>query len=226
MVTDQQVRRLMKLMTTETTLAAAAAKAGMSEPTARKYRRRRQLPSQTRKERVYRTRPDPFKEVWAEVEELLKRDSSIEAKTIFDYLCRAHEGHFQEAQLRTLQRRLKVWRARHGAPREVMFVQAHLPGRQAQSDFTFMNELGISIAGHILTTCCITSACRTRTGRPSRSALASPSRACRAGCRMRSGSWAQFRKNTALTLCRQPSITRRAWRSSPRVTRDCSPITA
>ncbi len=50
MVTDQQVRRLMKLMTTETTLAAAAAKAGMSEPTARKYRRRQQLPSQTRKE--------------------------------------------------------------------------------------------------------------------------------------------------------------------------------
>ena len=148
MVTDQQVRRLMKLMTTETTLAAAAAKAGMSEPTARKYRRHRQLPSQSRTERLYRTRPDPFKEVWAEVEELLKRDSSIEAKTIFDYLCRTHEGHFQEAQLRTLQRRLKVWRARHGAPREVMFAQAHLPGRQAQSDFTFMNELGISIAGH------------------------------------------------------------------------------
>jgi hypothetical protein len=40
MVTDQQVRRLMKLMTTE--------------PTARKYRRQRQLPSQFRKERVLR----------------------------------------------------------------------------------------------------------------------------------------------------------------------------
>lgn len=147
MVTDQQVRRLMKLNTSEPTLAAAAAKSGMSEPTARKYRRSGRLPSQRGQERIYRTRPDPFKEVWVEVEELLKRDASIEAKTIFDYLCRTYEGGFQEAQLRTLQRRIKVWRARHGEPREVMFAQVHLPGRQAQSDFTFMNELGISIAG-------------------------------------------------------------------------------
>jgi hypothetical protein len=46
-----------------------------------------------------------------------------------------------------LQRRIKVWRARHGAAREVMFTQVHLPGRQAQSDFTFMNELGVTITG-------------------------------------------------------------------------------
>lgn len=147
MVTDQQVRRLMKLITNAPTLAAAAAKSGMSEPTARKYRRTRQLPSQSCKERAYRTRRDPFGEVWVEVEELLRRDASIEAKTIFDYLCRTYEGVFQEAQLRTLQRRIKLWRARHGEPREVMFAQVHTPGRQAQSDFTFMNELNITLAG-------------------------------------------------------------------------------
>jgi len=137
----------MKLIASEPTLGAAAVKSGMSEPTARKYRRQRQLPSQCHKERTYRTRPDPFKDVWAEVEELLKRDVSIEAKTIFDYLCRQHEGRFDESQLRTLQRRVRIWRARDGEPREVMFAQIHQPGRQAQSDFTFMNELGISIAG-------------------------------------------------------------------------------
>ena len=38
MVTDAQVRRLMKLIQTEKTLAVAAAKAGMDEQTARKYR--------------------------------------------------------------------------------------------------------------------------------------------------------------------------------------------
>ncbi len=147
MVTDQQVRKLMKLITTEPTLGAAAAKAGMSEPTARKYRRRKQLPSQCRTARTYRTRPDPFAEVWTEVEDLLKRDASIEAKTIFDYLCRQHHGRFGESQLRTLQRRVSTWRARHGEAREVMFAQVHTPGRQAQSDFTFMNELSISVAG-------------------------------------------------------------------------------
>jgi len=36
MVTDQQVRRLFKLMHTETTQAVAAAKSGMDEKTARK----------------------------------------------------------------------------------------------------------------------------------------------------------------------------------------------
>lgn len=147
MVTDQQVRKLMKLIIKEPTLGTAAAKAGMSEPTARKYRRSRKLPSQCHKERKYRTRPDPFKDVWTEVEELLRRDASIEAKTIFDYLCRTYDGVFAEAQLRTLQRRIKLWRARHGAAREVMFAQVHQPGRQAQSDFTFMNELGVTLNG-------------------------------------------------------------------------------
>ncbi len=150
----------MKLITTEPTLAAAAAKAGMSEPTARKYRRRRQLPSQCHTERTYRTRPDPFADVWKQAEELLKRDASIEAKTIFDYLCRTYEGRFQETQLRTLQRRIKVWRARHGQPQEVMFPQVHTPGRQAQSDFTFMNELDVTVAGqrfdHLLYHFCLT----------------------------------------------------------------------
>jgi len=147
MVTDQQVRKLMKLITLESSLDAAAAKSGMSTVTARKYRHSRKLPSQCHVERTYRTRRDPFGEVWTEVEELLKRDASIEAKTIFDYLCRQHEGRFGESQVRTLQRRVKVWRARHGEPREVMFAQIHIPGRQAQSDFTFMNELGVTITG-------------------------------------------------------------------------------
>lgn len=147
MVTDHQVRRLMKLISTEPTLASAAAKAGMSEPTARKYRRWRQLPSQCKPERRWRTRSDPFSEVWAEVEALLERDASIEAKTIFDYLCRQYEGRFSESQLRTLQRRVKVWRATKGAPREVMFAQVPQPGRQAQSDFTFMRDLEVRIGG-------------------------------------------------------------------------------
>lgn len=142
MVTDQQVRRLMKLITNEPTLSAAAAKSGMSEPTARKYRRSRRLPSQSRKERIYRTRLDPFKDVWTQVEELLKRDASIEAKTIFDYLCRQHEGCFQESQVRTLQRRIKLWRARSGAPREVMFALGACAGQTSAVGFYVYERVG------------------------------------------------------------------------------------
>ncbi len=58
MVTDQQVRRLMKLTQSEATVAQAAAKAGMDEKTARKYRRVKQLPSQIRKPHEWRTRAD------------------------------------------------------------------------------------------------------------------------------------------------------------------------
>lgn len=147
MITDNQYRRLMKLSQTENKLGVAAAKAGMDEKTARKWRRAGHLPSEPREPRQYRTRLDPFAGVWGEVEQLLERDASVEAKTIFDYLCRQKPEQFQEMQLRTLQRRVKRWRAQKGEPREVYFPQEHVPGRQAQSDFTYMNELGVTLAG-------------------------------------------------------------------------------
>jgi hypothetical protein len=147
MVTDEQVRKLMKMIQTEVTQSVAAAKAGMSDKTARKYLRLGKLPSQTTKPRDWRTHPDIYAEVWEEIEEILKRDESVEAVTIFDYLCRKYEGKFQQSQLRTLQRRIKVWRALYGAPQEVIFPQTYLPGEQSQSDFTHMGELGVRIAG-------------------------------------------------------------------------------
>jgi hypothetical protein len=147
MVTDEQVRKLMKIIQTEVTQSVAAAKAGMSDKTARKYLRLGKLPSQTQKPRDWRTRPDVYAEIWEEIEEILKRDASVEAITIFDYLCRQYEGKFQQSQLRTLQRRIKVWRALHGTPQEVMFAQTYLPGEQCQSDYTHMGNLGVRIAG-------------------------------------------------------------------------------
>ncbi len=71
----------------------------------------------------------------------------MEATTIFDHLNRIYEGKFEEGQLRTLQRRRKQWRAHYGELKEVMFPQNHEPGHQAQSDFTFMNSWGVTIAG-------------------------------------------------------------------------------
>jgi transposase len=149
MVTNRQYRRLMKLIQEEQTLATAAAKAGMDEKTARKYRDLAKLPSQLKPERTWRTRKDAFEDVWSEVVAILERDEAVESKTVFEYLCRQHPGRFQEGELRSMQRRIKVWRARYGSAKEVMFVQHHLPGRQSQSDFTYMNSVGVRIAGQL-----------------------------------------------------------------------------
>ena len=147
MVTDAQVRRLMKFIQTEDTLSLAAAKAGMDEKTARKYRRRAQVPSQLKTDHTWRTRADPFAEVWDDLKELLVLNPGLEAKTLFDHLQREYPGRFQDGQLRTLQRRVKRWRALHGPAKEVFFPQQHQPGVLGQSDFTSMRPLAITIRG-------------------------------------------------------------------------------
>lgn len=147
MVTDQQFRRLMKLMKTEKTLASAAAKAAMDEKTARKYREAGKPPSELAQPHTWRTRADPFQAVWAEVAAQLELNAGLEAKTLFAWLQRDKPGRFQDGQLRTFQRRVKAWRAQDGPAREVMFEQIHEPGRLAQSDFTHMDKLGITLGG-------------------------------------------------------------------------------
>ncbi len=146
MVTDQQVRRLMKLVQTERTLSLTAAKAGMDEKTARRYRRLGKVPSEVKVQHTWRTRKDPFAEVWEEVHAKLAVNPGLQAKTLFEDLQRRYPGRFAEGQLRTLQRRVKVWRAVEGPGKEVCFPQRHVPGRLCQSDFTSMNSLGITIA--------------------------------------------------------------------------------
>ena len=149
MVTDQQVRRLMSLIKKEKSLATAAAKAGMDEKTARKYRRLGRLPSEMRAPHTWRTREDPFAAVWPEVREKLETNPGLEAKTLFEDLKRRYPGRFGEGQLRTLQRRLKRWRAVEGPAKEVFFPQAHRPGELCQSDFTHMTKLEVTIAGQL-----------------------------------------------------------------------------
>ena len=128
-------------------LATAAVKAGMSEGTARKYRRLGKPPSEVGAPHGWRTRSDPFEAVWAEAEALLEQDNGLQAKTVFEELQRRHPGQYQAGQLRTLQRRFRHWRALHGADKEVYFAQVHRPGEQCQSDFTGMDALGVTIAG-------------------------------------------------------------------------------
>jgi hypothetical protein len=147
MVTDQQVRRLFKLVQTENNFGIAAMKAGMDEKTARKYRRLGKLPSELQTAHRWRTRKDPFEDVWHEIKLMLEINAGLEAKTIFEELQRRNPGRYADGQLRTLQRRIKVWRASEGPAKEVFFTQLHHPGELGQSDFTHMNKLGITIGG-------------------------------------------------------------------------------
>jgi hypothetical protein len=135
----------MKLIQTEKTYAIAAAKAGMDEKTARKYRRIGKLPSEIKKERTWRTRKDPFEEVWDEIKSKLEINPGLEARTLFEDLQRRYPGRFSDGQLRTLQRRIKTWRATEGPSKEVYFPQKHQPGKLCQSDFTHMSALGVTI---------------------------------------------------------------------------------
>lgn len=88
MVTDQQIRRLFKLSNTEETQEIAASKAGMDVKTARKYLRARRLPSERKAERHWRTRQDGFSAVWPEIQEQLRTNPGLEAKTVLAALQR------------------------------------------------------------------------------------------------------------------------------------------
>ena len=149
MVTDRQVRRLMELDAKGEKLGTAAAKCGMNEKTARKYRRLRRLPSQVKTPHLWRTRDDPFAEVWEQARGILTQLPGLEAKVLFEHLRRERPGRFADGQLRTFQRRVKEWRALEGPAQEVIFPQVHHPGDLAESDFTCLNSLGVTI-GHQL----------------------------------------------------------------------------
>jgi len=147
MITDGQVRLLMKRIQTEKSLAVAAAKSGMSEKTARKYRDSGKLPGEVRPSHTWRTRLDPFEAVWAEVRRHLEREPGLEARTLFEALQRQYPGRFSDGQVRTLQRRVKTWRAVEGPGREVYFPQIHEPGLLCESDFTHMTSLDVTLQG-------------------------------------------------------------------------------
>lgn len=149
MVSNEQVRKLRKKLRDGKTVLAAADAAGMSEKTAHKWKTG-PLPSGAKEPREWRTRKDPFADVWEEtVVPLLKGDKRgvLDAKSLLRVLEEARPGEFGEAQLRTLQRRVSEWRALHGPDQEVFFPQEHPPGRQGCFDFTSCNELGVTING-------------------------------------------------------------------------------
>ena len=145
MVTDEQVRRLLKMKNKHQHFYQAADAAGMSAKTARKYLKSGVFPSQCRPIHDWSTHEDAFAEDWHWVVGFLKTNQGVEAKYLFEALRRQYPGKYQDGQLRTFQRRVKVWKALYGPAQEVYFPQVYKPGQWCESDFTHMNKLGITI---------------------------------------------------------------------------------
>lgn len=151
MVKDAQVRLLRRKIMEKQKLVTAAAAAGMSERSGRKWKQG-PLPSETKRPRTWRTRVDPFAAVWAsDIEPMLVADEKgvLEARTILVELEQRHAGLYPMTLVRTLQRRMRDWRALHGPEREVFFEQVHPPGREGALDFTHGTELGVTIVGQL-----------------------------------------------------------------------------
>jgi transcriptional regulator with XRE-family HTH domain len=144
---DAEVRLMRRERAKGKTQEQAAARAGMSLRTARHYEQAGKLPSELRQPRSYRTRPNPFAEDWTWITSQLERDPALQATTLFALLGERQPGHYQAGQLRSLQRQIAGWRAQYGPEREVMFPQVHQPGGAAQSDFTHMSDLGVTLGG-------------------------------------------------------------------------------
>jgi len=150
-VTDHQLRLYMKFRNTDAP-PVAAAKASFSAATAYRFEHDSRLPSHKTKVRD-RRRPDPLVEIFdAEVVPMLRAAPGLRAVAIFEELQRRHLD-LSPGIRRTLERRIRSWRALHGVEQEVIFRQVHEPGRMALSDFTEMNDADgphVRIAGELL----------------------------------------------------------------------------
>ncbi|OIQ77315.1 integrase core domain protein [mine drainage metagenome] len=130
-------------------IPVAAAKAGLSQATGYRLQADPILPSQ-KETRRSRRRPDPLSDIFdTEVLPLLISSPSLRPVGIFEELLRQHPD-LSPGVRRTLERRIRAWRAEHGPEQEVIFRQTHVPGKMGLSDFTDMGKLGVSVAGQPL----------------------------------------------------------------------------
>lgn len=145
-ITDQQVRLYMTKRKHHSQ-EVAASKTGISVRTARRIERDATLPSQKPRQ-SWRTRPDPFADVWdSEVLPLLRGNPQLMGITVLRKLQDDHPERYPDSMRRTLERRIRQWRSLEGPAQEIIFPQEYQPGVRGLSDFTDMTKLGVTIGG-------------------------------------------------------------------------------
>ena len=124
----------------------ASSKAGFSERTARRIDKGEHQTQ--RQPRNYKTRVDPFNGLFESLlVPLLEQNPALQPITLLEVLASHSPDTFDDSNLRTLQRRVKRWRAKYGPEKDVIFLQRHRPGDMGISDYTWMNKLNITLAG-------------------------------------------------------------------------------
>jgi hypothetical protein len=146
MVTDQQKALYMNNRKDNCLQKIAAAKAGFSERTGSRIDNN---VHQKGRPHNWKTRDDVFEEVWEQDIITWLKNGVFEATFILEELQKKHPGKFADSTLRTLQRRIKKWKALYGPEKEVMFRQKHEPGDLGISDFTHPNEIQVTINGEV-----------------------------------------------------------------------------
>src|SRR5579872_7460074 len=127
-------------------IAAAAAGAGFSTATGYRLAQEPVMPSQRPQSRG-RRRPDPLADIFdKEILPMLEAAPGLRPVAIYEEMVRRHPD-LGVGVRRTIERRVRAWRALYGPEQEVIFRQTHEPGRLGLSDFTDMADLGVSIAG-------------------------------------------------------------------------------
>ena len=145
-ITRQQVKLYMSYRKNNSQVKSAS-KAGISERSARRIEKSEHQAQQ--QPRQYRTRKDPFNGLFEQhLIPLLKKNPALQPITLLDVLADKAPGQFDHSHLRTLQRRVKRWRAKEGPEQEVIFLQRHIPGDMGISDYTWMNKLSITLNGN------------------------------------------------------------------------------
>jgi hypothetical protein len=143
-ITSHQIRIYMQSKQKGNSKKVAAAQAGFSERSL--YNIENQSFKTTHSKNRWKTRADPFADVWeSELVPLLSVSPKLEARTLLEELQRRYEGQYPDALLRTLQRRVRQWKAVSGPSKEIIFRQNHPPGWQGISDFTDADKLDVTI---------------------------------------------------------------------------------
>lgn len=147
---DKQVRKLLKMYAKTNSTTKASCAAGMDAKTGRKWIACGCLPSEKPKQvRAWRTRKNPFENVWSEIVEKLDGKNALQAKDLFAYLCKKYPETWKENQLRTLQRLIRKHRAQNGTEKLAFLEQDHIPGAVLQADFSELKSLNVKICGEL-----------------------------------------------------------------------------
>jgi hypothetical protein len=151
-ITSNQAEIYMSNRNNGKTQVVAAAKAGISEKSGRNIEHNKY--AKTQGPRRWITRADPFCEVWDRDVVPMLEDGIYEATFVLNELQKKYSRKFPDSNLRSLQRKIKKWKALFGKEKEIMFRQVHEPGKLGISDFTHLRNVVITINGscfeHIL----------------------------------------------------------------------------